>query len=205
MARSCIVAGAKPAPNFVDIEDVTELFILTKGVRDVISLAHDYIAQGPLAVMFWGNRMPASEESGVVTPEGVRSEFDRVQTMLHQSCEPEYSEPCAAALRELAIIYRTMQYFMRHSGVDPGHVLQWLTMVPMEFVRLIEQRHQAALVVLAYYAAAMTSVREVWYTKDWSVYALQGVRMALDEGMQHWLEWPEEQIRTDLAVLKESK
>ncbi|KAK5124919.1 hypothetical protein LTR85_001109 [Meristemomyces frigidus] len=201
MARACTLAGAKPPPRLLDMEDVTELFLLTRGVRDVIMVARDHILKGPLAIMFWGHNMPSEAESSVTLPDSVRSEFDRLEEMLQRQCHPENLGPCASALVELIDIYRNIQYFALRSEVNSGHVIRWLTMVPSEYVRLIEQRDQPALVVLAYFAAAMASVRTVWYTKDWSTYALQGVRTALSESMQHWLQWPEEQLRTDLAVL----
>lgn len=226
IARSCIVAGAKSPPRAIDIEEVTELFILTRyaepqtlaqvivytaandfsrGVRDVKRATNDIVVTGPLAFMFRGHSPmspQASEGSKIPLPDCVRSELSRLEEMLQEQCEPDELEHCSAALHELTQIYRNVQHFARISAVDTGHVLRWLTKVPLGFVRLMERRHQPALVVLAYFAAAMVAVRTVWFTKDWGVHALQGVRMALGESMRHWLEWPEEQVRTDLAALR---
>ena len=70
MARSCAVAEGARFEKVINMDDVTELFFLTRGVRDVIHLAYDHIKQSPMGEMFEGHHNPASDK--VVLPQQVR-------------------------------------------------------------------------------------------------------------------------------------
>lgn len=52
MARAKATAAARPPPIYLRVEDVTEVFLLTRGVREVISLGVEHIKKGPLSQMF---------------------------------------------------------------------------------------------------------------------------------------------------------
>lgn len=174
-----------------------------RGVRDVLHVAHDYVAQGPLSNLFWGHIMPESAEPTVTLPAAVHSEFDRLQEMLQQQCaaEPENLAHCSAALRDLLDIYRNLRYFAQRYDLETSQIWRWTSMVSTEYVRLIQAQHPAALVVLGYFAAATTAVQGAWYCEGLGLYTLEGISVVLDQGMQHWLDWPREQVRCELAVI----
>ena len=74
----------------------------------------------------------------------------------------------------------------------------------MGFMRLIQAHSPPALVILAYYAAAITAVRSAWYTQNWAEYALRGIRQALDDDAQDWTEymqWPMQQCHQRMSEL----
>lgn len=76
-------------------------------------------------------------------------------------------------------------------------------MVPTEFVRLLQARYPPTLVILAHFATAAAIPSNAWYTANWGLYAIQGISMTLDRSMQHWLDWPREQMATGhVAVIQ---
>lgn len=57
----CAMAGvpirctSADPPVYMTMDDVAELFLLTRGVREVITIARDWVIQGPLSIMFYGH------------------------------------------------------------------------------------------------------------------------------------------------------
>ena len=125
--------------------------------------------------------------------------------MLEVECsdQPEHLAQCSTALADLRDLYRHLHYFVTKESVDTGRVWRWSSALATEYVQLIQSRYQPALVVLAYFAAANSLARAIWFVNDWSEYAVRGISMELDERMQGWLEWPQQQMMADFAALRE--
>ena len=69
-----------PEPKHVSIEDVAELFMLTRGVREVTAAVVHYIVQGPFSAILVGHRMP--EGTRVTLPEPLIQRFRELHRML---------------------------------------------------------------------------------------------------------------------------
>ena len=196
MAR-CTAMSESDAMN---MDEITELFFLTRGVRDVIHLTYEHIQKGPMVEMFGGHVYPPDAE--VKLPQSVSKELDDIRQMLTQyGLDPEALTHCQSALTDLEEIYRNIVYWNAVSTLETGQVFRWQTMVTTEFVRLIQGRCPPALVILAYYAAGTTAVRTAWYTQNWGECTVRGVGLELDSSMQHWTVWPMQQIEERMAVL----
>lgn len=200
MARSCAAAEAIEGPKATSMDNVAELLFLTRGVRDVVEVTHDYIRQGPMGELFESHRMPAGTD--VTLPEEVSNQLAAVSQMLSSwGLDSEALTHCQSALTDLEEIYKNISYWAARGHVDTGQVWRWKTMVTTGYVRLVQARCQPALIIFAYYAAATTAVRTAWYTQNWSEYAVKGVSLELDDTMQQWLEWPRRQVEERLTVL----
>ena len=200
MARACASAEAAGDPKAMTMEDVGELFFLTRGVRDVMQVTHDHIHRGPLSRLFDAHRMPEGTE--IVLPTEVSDQFTALKQMLANcGLDHEALTHCQSALTDLEEVYRNINYWATHGGVFTGQVIRWLTMVTTGFVRSVQARNQPALVILAYYAAATTSIPTVWYIQNWGMYVLRGLSLELEESMLHWVNWPARQLDQRLSIL----
>jgi hypothetical protein len=154
--------------------------------------------------MLLGHSMPEGFESRIRLPPQAQGRLDGLQAMLHQYCASDLPNltTCSEALRALREIYRNIIYFYNHErGVQVGQVFRWTSMVPIEYVKLVQSQYPPALVIMAHFAAATGAVKLAWYTTNWGIYAVQGVAMALEPGLQHWLEWPREQLQSGLPAV----
>lgn len=195
MARSCV---GKDSVS-LDMNTIAELFILTKGVRDMLHMSYEHINTGPMAVLLQ-IRNPELTEG--ILPPSVSACFEAVQHMLVTSdMDPNALQHCQTALLELRKVYLSITYILRTGNVELGDVSRWQVVVSMEYITLVQARNPPALIVLAHYAVAMTTVHAAWYTQDWAEYALRGISLALDATMQQWLRWPMEQAKSRLSVL----
>lgn len=65
----------------------------------------------------------------------------------------------------------------------------------------MQARNQPALIIFAYFAAATSSVRTVFYIQSWGLLALRGVSLELEEGMTHWVDWPAKMLHERMSIL----
>lgn len=199
-ARSCAVPETMPHPAVMDMNDVIELFFLTKGVRDIIRVTGDHIRKGPMAPIFNATTYPDGID--ILLPPSVADRVKALHRMVAQyGLDLDAAEHCHSALRELEHIYRNIQYWAGIGNVEIGHVWQWQTRVTNEFVKLIQARSPPALVILAHYAAGMSAVQQTWFTQNWAQFTIRGVSFELPARMQHWIEWPLQQVQESMAVL----
>ena len=110
MARTRDEAEAADNPGVMSMDSVTELFLLTRGVRDVVSVTRHWVDQGPMVALFDVQMLP--QDSTVTLPPVVNDRFDRLHELL-QSCglDAEAMTHCKSALESLRMIYRTVVYF----------------------------------------------------------------------------------------------
>lgn len=198
MARSCALSKTE----VMSMDSVMELFILTKGIANVINLAKEHIARGPLGEMLQNTAYPPGMT--IPLPIGVVSRFEAMRLMLTspaQGLEQDDLEHCQNALTGLEDVYKNIVYFSRTSDVDIGPVSQWQVKVSMGYIKLVQEHNAPALIILAYYAAAITAIRKAWYTHNWAKYALRGISSSLKPDMQHWLQWPLQQVQDKMCEL----
>ena len=196
MARSC--AGTDSAA--LDVSTIAELFILTRGVRDMILLSAEHIRTGPMVSLLHIRRCP--EPTEVSLPPSVYAQFEAVQHMLvSYGLDPDALHHCQTALLEPRGIYQNIAHILPSGNVELGDLSRWQVLVSMEYITLVQAHNPPALVILAHYAVTMTTVHTAWYTQVWAERALHSIGHALEGTMQHWIHWPMDQAKYRLSVL----
>ncbi|KAK5679727.1 hypothetical protein LTS10_007675 [Elasticomyces elasticus] len=217
MARSCAMANARPFAHLFSIDEISEVILLGRGMREVTALTYPYVVDTPIALMFKFNAIEDSQANVVCLPAAVLSHFADLHAMLdkyHQQTPavPSLTESnriddvlswCHAALTDLESIYLNIRYWSRHGGLESGHVWRWPAMLETKFIHLISARYGPALVLVGHFAAATVCLKKAWYVRNWGVYALDGISQSLegDEEMRRWLDWPREQIRSEMRIV----
>lgn len=197
MARSCV--GVEP--RALDINTITELFILTRGIRDMIHLSFEQVNTGSMAPLLGIRHSPVPTD--VNLPSSVSACFQACEQMLAMyGMDPDALQHCKNALRELRSMYQNIAHILCTENVELGDISRWQVMVSMEYITLVQAHNPPALIILAHYATAMTVVDTAWHARDWAECAIRGISRSLDITMQHWMRWPMDQIQDRLSVLK---
>ncbi|KAI0542174.1 hypothetical protein GGR58DRAFT_497527 [Xylaria digitata] len=105
--------------------------------------------------------------------------------------DPSIFTPCTEALDLLRNISSVGDTF------KPGTfrniiVLRWAVVVPLDFVKLIEQRRPEALVITAYYAVLIHNARDFWVFGDAGAFIIHSITRFLGSYWAEWLAWPNE-------------
>lgn len=196
MARSCALSETVT----MDMDAVAELFLLTRGIATVIRLSRKHIMQGPLTEMLQVYTYPKGTQFRL--PTTVAARFEALRRMLTSyGLDEDELKHCQSALTELEEIYKNIAYLAPTTNIETDVLSRWQVLVPIEYIRLIQAHNPPALVILAYYAAAITAIRTAWYTQNWADYALRGISQVLDSSMREWIEWPMQQMQERMTEL----
>ncbi|KFY90533.1 hypothetical protein V500_05150 [Pseudogymnoascus sp. VKM F-4518 (FW-2643)] len=77
---------------------------------------------------------------------------------------------------------------------NPHIALQWTHTLPEEFVGLLHQRRDLALVIVGYYCIVLDALKEVWWLKGWSKELFGVILTNVDLSCRDVLEWPRQMI-----------
>ncbi|PPJ51938.1 hypothetical protein CBER1_09681 [Cercospora berteroae] len=119
VARSCAIAFALPEPRYVSMEQVTELFLLTRGVSTIVDACVLWLRSSPLAPVLVGYEIPDREQ--VTLPDSVSERFHVLDQMIDTACFGEHQKNvCKDALMALADVYRSVAYFSAKNQLQTG-------------------------------------------------------------------------------------
>ncbi|KAI5360987.1 hypothetical protein Slin14017_G091620 [Septoria linicola] len=201
VARSCATALVLPEPKYVSMEQVAELFLLTRGVRTVVEACGVWLHASQLAPILKGYDIPHPDE--ITLPDSIRDRFKALNGMIETNVPDMHQKRiCKEAIMHLEGIYRSVSHYDAKDRLQTGHVFTWMTSIPSEFVMFIQASLPPALVILAHFASVSLAARSAWYSRNWGNYCLQGISMELrGHELQPWLEWPRAHAETNMAIL----
>ncbi|PIB01593.1 hypothetical protein CB0940_02079 [Cercospora beticola] len=201
VARSCAVAYALPEPRYVSMDQVTELFLLTRGVGTIVDACVSWLRSSPLAPVLAGYDIPDRDQ--VTLPDVVTERFRVLDEMIETACFGEHQRNiCRDALSALEDVHRSVVHYSAKNQLQTGHVFSWMTAIPLDFVTFIRASVPPALVILAHFASVSLAVQSAWYSTNWGNYCLQGIKQELHgHDLQHWLDWPKAHADTNMSIL----
>ncbi|KAK4493910.1 hypothetical protein PRZ48_015095 [Zasmidium cellare] len=168
------MALAMSEPRCVDIEQILEMFMLTRGVKDVVMVYGEVIAKSPIAPMLIGYEVPNDAE--IVLPDSVYDRLNDLTKLVESPCDQEQSEACKDAVSRMEMMYRVVAYFEAKDNLMT-----------------------AALIILADFVAASLILESAWYMRNWGHYCLRGISMALkQDDYLKWLDWPKAQSHDNM-------
>lgn len=77
---------------------------------------------------------------------------------------------------------------------NPHIALEWARTLPKDFVGLLHQRRDLALVIVGYYCIVLDALKEVWWLKGWSKDLFGAILTNVDLSCRDVLEWPRQMI-----------
>lgn len=127
MARSSVVNSVQPPPQSIDVDDIAEVVLLTRGVRDVTSMFWEEVRTGPMSYLTKGHEMPDDQRPHARLPDAVNNHFDLVAEMIRSRCsdEPHILDMCSSAWSALREVYLHLSYFKQIDEVHSGQIWRW--------------------------------------------------------------------------------
>lgn len=156
----------------------------------------------------WWSFLLASELNPVLSlAHGVR---ERSQTSASQLSSlrdlietadigPNSKQAYEKTIEELEQVYASQPEIPDpETGASANMIFGWLVLVPREFVELVAQRRPEALIILAYYAVVLHRRKQFWAINDAGSFLMSGIRAHLGKHWEHWLEWPNLHIQSNI-------
>ncbi|KAJ4251479.1 hypothetical protein NW762_011464 [Fusarium torreyae] len=174
------------------------IFIATRGVRAVVKAA---LEAGTFQNTVYRHLIGPVKESDLLPAASMEVEFsewyDRLRTeclddLLNKLAEREIYNAAISCLQEvhnsaarlLELKRERLGYVQKNRRLfyDFGWLLKWTAIVGQEFLALVRERHDAALVILAQFAAICKMAEDEWYMKNWVKNAIDAIRHMLGSG-----------------------
>ena len=175
--------GPKPT-----VEDILDIFLLTRGVHSVLSTSEDLLSKGPFQELFSEPRNPTS-----VPPAGVRAVIDRLTT-LGSRITAHNLDTNVAALAEagaLSLVECVRSATATLEMPDIRIVSNWATYLDADFITLLRQGHPAAMIILAYFCVILrTAEANFWYIRAWGFGVVTSIERRLEPSWRDLVEWP---------------
>ncbi|KAH8595439.1 hypothetical protein B0O99DRAFT_622904 [Bisporella sp. PMI_857] len=118
------------------------------------------------------------------------------KTWNHSSYPPSTNQTLNEAFKELQSIFsltHTIPNSMKHVAA-----LAWFSLVPEDFVRLVESRVPEAMLILATYAVILKRIEHIWWCKGTGEVlldvAMNGLGAADEGRWGEYLRWPIEEV-----------
>lgn len=198
MAQMSLTASHSILPKPFALNEIIEMIVLVRGVKDVVRQGHSWISAGPLSTNVDGFETPKD----ACPPLLVQMQLDKVRQMLVEQCSESDKAQYDRELGQLAQIYAAVQYHGSENRIEHGVVLRWVACVSDYYLARFQARHPPAMVIMAHYVVLWYVLRETWYVSTWAERALHGISLVLDRDWQAWLKWPGEQLITKLRVCR---
>lgn len=169
------------------IEEIAGIFVLTQGVRLVLSEMRKWIGQSEIAPLFNGREL----DDNITLPKNVADALGLLENCNQQSVDPGSDKATyALAIQGLKACFTHLLSKERDNGI----VLSWAVDVNQDYIRLLGLRRPMALVILAYFAVTLEEVRETWWADGWGSRLIQEVSQALGVEWNDLMAWPLDKI-----------
>jgi hypothetical protein len=169
-----------------------DLVTLQRGAVTVLSTASD-IQSGPLRTMFepWAEVV----ERSYPLPEEFREPFNQLDEHLKGALLMSFPEEVEAVEYAVAILGKMFTVGKIDSGInDTSATLGWPSLVSEKYIRMVNEWHPAALIVLAYYSILIKRIGDRWWIRGKAEVFLDTIKDILGERWVHCIQWPLAQI-----------
>lgn len=175
---------------------IAEWLSLFRGVRAIIEVSVETLTRGPLGPIFTtgARRYQLREDlSRERFAEGdILSELaEQIRSTATEATKP-HLETYATAIHELeksfSVIYK--------EGVrcEPEDVFIWLFRLSDEYLMLLKERTQEALVIFAFFCVIPKRLEANWWIDGWSTHLMTRIHLLLDNEHRLWVRWPMEEM-----------
>jgi hypothetical protein len=195
---TCIFTLASPrkADDFLVFGEsgIAEWLVLFRGMRTIIETSQETLSNGVLGPMFTagGKRYLLREQFSEETSE----EGEQLSQLLNLIRSITRSQTdryiYTAAVDELRKSFSVV--FRSDMVLESSDVFIWFFRISDEFLMLLRERAQEALVIFAYFCVIPKRLEFNWWIEGWSTHLMSRIYLLLDIEHRLWVRWPIEQI-----------
>jgi hypothetical protein len=185
---------------------VAQCMKMIAGLVEIFRSAPQAIASGPLGCLLEGHWMPVPMTFQL--SDDTCAALLRLKTaiMTSPTQDPVNQATIEYTYNLLDLLYLETAYLMVTTSVNANTILKFNGIVSNAFISLVQEGHEAALLIYAYYSILAASIEGSWcINRRFGFTVLAYVRQAIQPSSLYLLDWPEAQCHNGLRSLMESK
>jgi hypothetical protein len=198
-------ASAQNKDDFILVGDagIAEWVVLSRQTYSIIRSSADALYAGPLGPMFTAG-VRRSQMQDQLTEDGLHvPQADHLTQLFAQICETTEDDwkrkAYELAIRELLKVFRVV-YSQPPETLEATDVYIWAYRIEDEFLALLKEQTQEALVIMAFFAATpqqLLDTKKHWFLEGFSKHLISRIYPLIDEQHLSWIQWSLKEIGWD--------
>jgi len=174
---------------------ISEWIVLSRQTYSIIQYSNEKLFAGPLGPMFTAGvrRVDIQDQ---LADEGLEvPQAEHLTQLLSRICETTSHgwkrEAYRQAIEELHKAFRVV-YSQPPDTLEVADVYIWTNRIRDEYLALLKEQTQEALVIMVFFAAVPQRVdtQKHWFLEGFSVHLMSRIYPLIDEQYLPWIEWP---------------
>lgn len=170
------------------VDDILDIFLLTRGIESVLKIEEDTIWEGPLHEFFGLPKHPVP-----TLPASLQTLLDKIIDLQPQLETRQLDDHIQAVVE--AEIISLISCIHKANATAPMPevriVSTWPIYLNPDFITLLRQRHPAAMALLAYFCVVLRITESTfWFMKGWGLGVARSIANTIDPSWNGIIEWP---------------
>lgn len=171
-------------------EGVAEWIVLSRQSYGIVRIAKESLTRGPVGQIFKiGGRRAAMQDNARCEGQSADRLHD-LETWIKDTIGDEriknaYLDAIDHLLRCYAVIGS-----LPTESLESSDVFSWPYRISEDFLDLLRESRQEALVVLAFFAVLTKTLNGKWYLEGFGDHLMSRIYQLTDEAHKSWLTWP---------------
>lgn len=184
---SPLIEGQRPPT----IEDMIDVVILDRGVASVLQSSEDIIQAGYFRDLF--HFSPHERVNPFM--ERVAQELRGLDELVKQDRGTDHMVRILVGLEITKLIDAIEKAVVTTQDAEMRVTTFWPITIAEDYITLLRQRNEVALLVLMYFCCIMYRAEEkTWFVKGWGVSVAADVEKLISIKWRHAIKWPLEQL-----------
>ncbi|KAK6071336.1 hypothetical protein SCUP234_06349 [Seiridium cupressi] len=200
-----------------DGSGILDWLVVLRGLRHISDAAAEELLGGPFAIAVTFGRIKVGHATSRPVPTSTAwlstTEHKQLAT-LRQLISRNVSDSRAATIYSETIDILETCFFEHQSRLpaidmraldandssavsdvqETTTVFTWPYLASSEYMEMLGQRQEVALVILAHYCVLLQSLNGCWWMQGWPSYLIENIWQAINGQHRLWIQWPMEEI-----------
>lgn len=175
---------------------VAEWIILTRQSYGIIKISLDILLNGPLGQIFKiGIKRDSLQQEALLDDFHGADSLKQLSAHINENIdEPRTREAYQHAITQLVKCYAVV-FTLPSNTAESSDVFSWPYRVEEDYLELLQQSTQEALVILAYFSVLTKQLDSKWWCEGFADHLMSMIYCLIDEEHMPWIQWPIEEMK----------
>lgn len=170
---------------------LTQGIVLSRQSYSIISMTGDSLRCGPVGALFSTGYRRTQWRNGVLedTFSGAQELRNLSAAITRQHHDPQVRKAYITAIDDILGIFNFV-FSLAPEMREMSDILGWPISLTDEYLELLRQPTQEALVILAYFAVLPEKVENMWWLDGFGWHLFSKIYPLIQEEFLPWVQWP---------------
>ena len=175
---------------------VAEWIILNRQSYGIVKISRDILFKGPLGQIFKiGIKRDSLQHEALLDGFHGADSLKQLSARIDENIEdPRSREAYHHAITQLVKCYAVV-FVLPANTAESSDVFSWPYRVEEDYLELLQQSTQEALVILAFFAVLTKQLDQKWWCEGFADHLMSMIYCLIDEEHMSWIQWPIEEMK----------